>query len=222
MYKIKAENFQIKNISNYSSTKDVNFILTEGDEFRCDLTTLKLHSYLYTSNMVMFDETNKITKYDTVDRILDNFCKVRFDYYIKRKQYQLNYMKADMKYLGNKQRFVQEVISEELLIMNKTEKYILEQLKTRGYDEDPKKIDNEGGYEYLLRMQIRTFTADKVKQIKNDIASIQQKIDGLTRTTEKEIWLGELEEFEKAYNTWLFSIEKEEVKTKARRAKKNK
>ena len=218
---LKSEK-KLKNISNYSSTKDVNFILTEGDEFRCDLTTLKLHSYLYTSNMVMFDETNKITKYDTVDRILDNFCKVRFDYYIKRKQYQLNYMKADMKYLGNKQRFVQEVISEELLIMNKTEKYILEQLKTRGYDEDPKKIDNEGGYEYLLRMQIRTFTADKVKQIKNDIASIQQKIDGLTRTTEKEIWLGELEEFEKAYNTWLFSIEKEEVKTKARRAKKNK
>ena len=95
-------------------------------------------------------------------------------------------------------------------------------MKTRGYDEDPKKIDNEGGYEYLLRMQIRTFTADKVKQIKNDIASIQQKIDGLTRTTEKEIWLGELEEFEKAYNTWLSSIEKEEVKTKVRRAKKNK
>lgn len=60
-----------------------------------------------------------------------------------------------------------------------------------------------------------------VKQIKNDIASIQQKIDGLTKTTEKEIWISELDEFEKAYSKWLSSIENEEMKTKARRVKKN-
>lgn len=206
---------KIKKIQNYSTPKDVSFILTEENDFHCDLDTLKLHSYLYTSNMVMFNEQEQLRKYNNVDEVLENFCRVRYKYYVKRKNYQLKALEAELRFLGNKERFVKEVIDKKLSIMNEKESDIINKLTKRGYDENPKKDDNEaGGYDYLLRMQVRNFTADKVRQIKNDIVSTKQKLEDLRNTTEKEIWLQELDEFKTAYVKWLNDIENQVLKTK--------
>jgi len=202
---------KLKKVSNYSSPKDVHFVLTEGDDFRCDLDSLKLHSYLYTSNMVMFNEKNQLCKQDTVEQILDNFCNVRFDFYVKRKSHQLNALEAELRYLGNKERFVQEVIDEKIEIRNVTQVDLVKKLVKRGYDEDPKKEECEGGYDYLLRMPIWSLTADKVRKLKNDIDSLQQKTDKLKATTEQEMWLRELDQFEKAYRKWLVNIDRQIV-----------
>lgn len=205
---------KLKSVLNYSSPKDVHFSIKEGDNFHADLNTLKLHSYLYTSNMVTFNEKNQLRKYDTVDEIIANFCEVRFEYYVKRKKYQINALEIELKYLGNKERFVTEVIEGKLDIMNVDEEIVIKDLVDKGYDEDPKKENGEGGYDYLLRMQIRTFTANKVKQLKNDIASIQTKLDNLKSTSEQSMWLRELEEFEIAYLKWIDEIDNQVVPTK--------
>lgn len=211
---------KLKSVSNYSSPKDVHFVVKEGDNFNCDLNTMKLHSYLYTSNMVTFNEKEQLRKYDTVDQILDNFCKVRYEYYVKRKRYQINFLEVELRFLGNKERFVSEVISGELNIMNVEEEELVKELKNRGYDEDPKKEEGEGGYDYLLRMPVRNLTANKVKQLKNDITSTQEKLDGLCATTEQSMWLNELEEFEKAYVKWIDDINNQVVPTKKATKKK--
>jgi DNA topoisomerase-2 len=218
---LKSEK-KLKSVSNYSSTKNVHFVLTEGDDFRCDLDSLKLHSYLYTSNMVMFNEKLQIKKHDTVDSILDNFCRVRFEFYEKRKRHQLEALEKEIRYLGNKERFVSEVVDKTISIMNENESDIIDALKQRGYNEDPKKTEGEGGYDYLLRMQVRTFTADKIKQLNNDIASLKEKLDNLKSKSEKKIWLEELNQFENAYKKWLQEIEQEEAVAKKRRVTKNK
>jgi len=219
---LKADK-KIKSVSNYSSTKNVHFVITEDKEiFQCDLDTLKLHSYLYTSNMVMFNEKIQIKKHDTVDSILDTFCAVRFGYYEKRKRHQLDALEKEIRYLGNKERFVSEVVSKTISIMNEEESDIIDQLKKRGYDQDPKKNEDEGVYDYLLRMQVRTFTADKIKQLNNDIMSLKEKLDKLKSKSEKDIWLEELEQFENAYKRWLQEIEQEEAVAKKRRLTKNK
>ena len=214
---------KLKNFSNYCSEVDVHVVLTENENFTADLDTLKLHSYLHTSNMVMFDENKRLRKYDSVEQILDNFCKVRFEYYEKRKISQLKMLEEEIKFFENKHRFIQEVIDEKISIMNEKECDIVNVLSERGYAEDPKKEENEdGGYNYLLRMHIRTFTVEKIEQLKNEIISKQEKIDKLRETSEKDIWLGELDEFEKEYKIWLKEIEKEEAKAKKRKAKKSK
>ena len=219
---LKADK-KIKSVSNYSSTKSVHFVITEDkDNFQCDLDTLKLHSYLYTSNMVMFNEKIQIKKHDTVDSILDTFCAVRFGYYEKRKRHQLDALEKEIRYLGNKERFVSEVVSKTISIMNEEESEIIETLTARGFDQDPKKNEGEGGYDYLLRMQVRTFTSDKIKQLNNDIASLKEKLEGLRAKSEKDIWIEELDQFENAYQRWLQEIEQEEAVAKKRRATKNK
>ena len=51
--------------------------------------------------------------------------------------------------------------------MNEKEVNIIKELKHRGYDENPKKENSdEAGYDYLLMLQVRTFTLEKIKQLK--------------------------------------------------------
>lgn len=191
---------KIKTMKNYSTTRDVNFVLTEqNDEMYCNINNLKLHTYVYTSNMVLFDEKEKLRKYDNVDQIIINFCKVRLEYYVKRKKHQVDTLEKEIKHMGNKERFVQEVIDNTLDIMNVPEDVLIAELKKREYDEEPE----QGGYDYLLRLQVRTFTADKVKQLKNDITSSKKKLDALNKTTPEKMWLNDLDEFEKQYDKWM-------------------
>jgi len=200
---------QIKNMKNYSTTNDVKFVLNEhSDGLLCNVKNLKLQTYLYTSNMVLFTEKNRIMKYNNISEIIDNFCKVRLDFYIKRKIYQLKKLEFEIKHLSNKERFIQEVIDKTLLIMNETEDVINNTLKERKYDEEPE----VGGYDYLLRLQIRTFTLDKIIQLKNDIKNISIKIDKLKSTEPQNIWLDELDEFEKHYDKWIINMSKRSTK----------
>ena len=92
--------------------------------------------------------------------------------------------------------------------MNETEDVINNTLKERKYDEEPE----VGGYDYLLRLQIRTFTLDKIIQLKNDIKNISIKIDKLKSTEPQNIWLYELDEFEKHYDKWIINMSKRSTK----------
>lgn len=198
---------KIKDMANYSGPNTPNFVITEiKNGMECDVDTLKLHSYLYTSNMVLFDEKEQIKKYETVHEIIEDFCKVRYEFYIKRKEHLVNVLEIELKYLSNKERFISEVISEELVIMRRKEEDIIKDLKNRKYDEDPKK-NEDGGYNYLLRMQVRTFTAEKVKELQDEIVLNKEKLEKLKNTTEKEMWISDLDEFVEVYNKWVAIME---------------
>jgi len=218
-----VEKKEIKSMKNYSTPKKPNFVLTEDrDGFKCNLDNLKLHSYLYTSNMVLFNQEDQLKKFESVDEIINYFCTVRFAFYVKRKRHMLDALEGESKYLGNKARFVEEVINNTLNIMNEEENNIISVLEERGYDKDNKKKANHteedeeeksgGSYDYLLRLQVRTFTANKVRQIRNDIISIQEKIDGLRATTEKQLWLNDLDELETEYVKFLRLVDNDKVK----------
>ena len=84
---------KLKSMKNYSTTREVNFVLTETpDGIYCNENNLKIHTYVYTSNMVLFDDKERLKKYNNTDEIIDNFCKVRLEYYVKRKKHQITTM----------------------------------------------------------------------------------------------------------------------------------
>lgn len=219
------EQKQIKKMKNYSTPKKVNFILSESsDGMKINEETLKLHSYLHTSNMVLFTADEKLKKYDQVDEIIDDFCKIRYQYYIKRKEYILNQLKIEIKYLQNKERFIREVMAKDddsiyLNIMNIQEDEIIRELEKRCYDKkmiettnslDALEEDNittiKNGFNYLLTMQIRTFTAQKIKKLNDDITSKIAEFKRITDISEDDMWIKELEEFILVYNDFLKDI----------------
>jgi DNA topoisomerase-2 len=221
----------LKKVKNYSTPKDVRFVLTEeNDGIICNQDTLKLKKYISTSNMVLFTDKGTIKKYNSVDDIIDEFCKVRYEFYKKRKKYQLDHLEYEIKFLGNKRRFLEEVMNGTIKLFNddtgeiRTSRKMSEiytELQERGYDkeiknnnDDDDEKDDEKGYNYLLSLQFRSITKEKINKLKNDIDSKLLDKDTLKAKSEKDIWLKELEELKSAYLKWLKDIEKLEKKKK--------
>ncbi len=204
---------QIKNMKNYSTPKKVNFIITESDDgMVCNIKNLGLYSYLHTTNMVLFNEKEQIKKYN-VDQIINEFCIVRYNLYTKRKKYIIDLLEKELRHLGNKERFIQEIIDKKLNIMNVDEDIVVKELEKRGYDkenntnDEGEELTNKSGYEYLLKLPVRTLTANQVKKIKNDILSQEKKLDNIKKTSEKQMWLNDLKEFEDEYVKWLKNMD---------------
>jgi DNA topoisomerase-2 len=213
---------KIKNFKNNSSYNKVNFTITESDDgFNCNIENIKLYSYLHTTNMVLFNEKEQIKKY-TTEGIIDDFCKMRYIFYTKRKNHIISSLEKDLMFAENKARFIQEIMDNKLNIMNVEEDKVVSELEKRKYDKDFKQMQteddetlssgNKHGYEYLLRLQVRTFTANKVKQLKDDITSINGKLRKVKSTTEKEMWMSDIDEIEKEYTKWLKTMDNQKPK----------
>jgi len=221
-----VQNKKLKSLKNYSTPNDVNFILNESENgISCNVKNLKLHSFVYTSNMVLFNEHEQLRKYNDVDEVIDNFCKVRYLYYGKRKKYQIAALEAELKHMNNKRRFIKEVSEDKIKVMNEKEVDIIRVLKEAGYDEVTKattETDQEvtNGYDYLLRLHVRTFTKEKVDELTKEISAITSKLNNLKSTTEKQLWLDDLAEFERQYEKFIAEMDKQSVKKAA--AKKGK
>jgi DNA topoisomerase-2 len=204
---------KIKALSNYSTQKKVNFVITEAEDgINLNINMLKLQTSLSTTNMVLFNERNQLKKY-SVDTIIDDFCILRFELYEKRKKKILEVLTADFKHISNKVRFILAIIEETFDIMNVPENEIIRKLVAEGYDRDSLQVvenpDDETadvgskGYEYLLRLNVRNFTAEKVANLQKELVSIQDHIKKVETTDAKTMWLDDLNEFEVEYAKWL-------------------
>jgi len=184
----------IKTLRNYSTPKDVKFHIKEDEQgLLCNTKNLKLTSTLHTSNMVLFDENEQIHRYRTVDEIIDTFCRVRFLHYTKRKEHQMKCLEKHIKHLSNKMKFVESVISKKLDIMNVDEETIEKDMEKIGLTRESESFD------YLLRMQVRTFTREKVDSMKTELEANRKSLEELEGKTEADLWILELNEFEKQY-----------------------
>ena len=179
--------------------------------------------------MVLFTEQSRLRKFNSTDEIIDEYCKVMYSFYTKRKRYILNDLEYKIKFLGNKKRFLQEVRDGEIklfeIINGKRESRkngdIIIELEQRGYDKDRDQENEEekvgSGYEYLLRLQIGSITSEKINKLQNDIDSNIKERDILNAKSEKELWLEDLEKFEVEYKKWIIEIEKEHKPKKSRK-----
>jgi DNA topoisomerase-2 len=252
-----------KEIKDYKANQNpniVDFTIVEDDDgLKCDLKNLKLSKVIRTTNMVLFDENGKLKKYNSADEILDNFCKVRLEYYEKRKKYLERNLEYEIKYMGNKRRFLEEVRDNEIKFFveytengkikrkSKPRKEMIVILEERKFDkklddkeneadendeedneEDEEKSkkkrkSNKHGYEYLLALNIDGFTEEKINKLRNDIENKEKELEVIKSTTEKEMWINDLEDFEEKYQKWLNSVDKEKSQiTKVKKTRKTK
>ena len=230
------EEKEIKSYKNYSTSDKIHFVINENNNgISCNLDTLKLKTTFTTTNMVLFSENDTIKKYDTIDEIIDSFCKVRFDYYIKRKKHILNDLREVLKYANNKYRFLSEVMDDKLKVHKRDEKDLIKDLESRGYDkkltkkeekeeDDEEEKDEKGSYRYLLDLKIRSFTKQKLEELKKEIDGFNQRIKDTEKTSEKQMWINDLNDFEIGYQKWLDEMNKKESKKETkgkRKVKKN-
>ena len=142
---------------------------------------------------------------------------MRYQLYVKRKAKILEVLGANFKHISNKVRFIMEIIEEKFDIMNVSEADIIKKLVSDGYDREVKETAKEDdvsetngskGYEYLLRLNVRNFTSEKVENLKKELVAIQTHLEEIEKTDAKTMWLNDLRDFEGEYSKWLVAISK--------------
>ena len=198
------ESKKIKSYKNNSSDVVINFEIDEqkDSEFETNEDTLGLTSTLSTSNMVLFNKNGEIKKYDSVNDILKEFCDVRYEFYVKRKEHNIKNLRHELEIVKNKMRFLKEVMEESLVIKDIDEDLLIKEMSKRGYYKYDKSSEeeNKGSYSYLLNMNIRSFTKQKLDNLQKEIDKLDNHLEIMIKITPSEMWMNELNEFEMEYN----------------------
>jgi len=87
---------------------------------------------LSATNLVLFDAQGKIRKYATELDILKEFYGLRDALYVQRQQYLLDRLAREHAVLANKVKFIQGVISGELVIIKVKKPVLLVSLEQFG------------------------------------------------------------------------------------------
>ncbi|MBD23824.1 MAG: hypothetical protein CMG46_02300 [Candidatus Marinimicrobia bacterium] len=215
--------FQIKEYIDYSDDISVDIHITLLDnsiiqnntsirkhvdliEDKLKLTTTK---GLSLGNLHLYNSKNIIHKYTNIYSIIDEFYEYRYNLYELRKKIQLDNLLNDIKLYESKMRFITYVMDEKIIIYRKPKQSIIEQLYNFKfpYYTNQKVLDctvNEGDYNYLLNLQIHSFTIEKVNELKNNINTSKSNYDELFNKSIKDIWISELnqliDEYDRFYN----------------------
>ena len=182
------------------------------------LSKFKLTAKLSTTNMTVFNETGRIIKFTSAEKILDYFYDERLKFYNMRKAYLLTNLRREERILSNKARFVEEVCSGDLIVSNRKRAELLSDLEERGYELFPKQntklnpenestesdqeeLDDDDlakGYEYLLGMKIWSLTYEKAAKLRQELADKIQTVTELEATPPTAIWEKDLNAIEEA------------------------
>jgi DNA gyrase/topoisomerase IV subunit A len=143
-----------------------------------------------TTNMHAFNHKGIITKYATLNDILLEFVEVRGKLYEIRRQHQIKSLREQLPYHKNVVKFIQDQIRDKpsVVLKKKSLKECDEILQSNGYEH----VD--GSYDYIMRLPVSAFTAEKIAKHEKDMNDILAEIDRLEKTTASLLWLADLEQ----------------------------
>ena len=155
----------------------------------------KLYSTSSTTNMHLFDSSDKLKKYDTVEEIIDDYYLSRFQLYIKRKEFLIEALEKELVILSNKARYIQELLDDTIDLRKKKKTEIIDLLVSKCYDV----IDEDGEFKYLIRMPMDSVSEENVEKLNGEHKDKSDELQRIKETTEQQMWLVELEQLEQEY-----------------------
>jgi DNA gyrase/topoisomerase IV subunit B len=168
------------------------------------LSRLKLTTTLSVSNIHTFDENCKIKKWASIKELVDYWYECRKVIYVKRHQYLLDILRKDLEVISWKVKFILEIVENKLEIRNKKKADINKLLQERGY---PKLLNDT--YDYLLTMDLYKLTYEEVEELKKKRDAKQVEHDALMNKKPTDLWIEDLDGFDKTYNEALIEYDKE-------------
>jgi DNA gyrase/topoisomerase IV subunit A len=139
--------------------------------------------------MHAFNHRGQITKYATLNAILKEYAEVRLALYGTRREHQIKTLRNELPYLINVMRFIEDQISKdpEIDLRRRTEDECAQILAGNGYA----LIDES--YDYILKLPVRSFTAEQIAKHKKTLESLRAQIATLEGKTAADLWLEDLQ-----------------------------
>jgi len=198
----------LSDIKNYSTVNTVHFMIKPTKDFKPDMDTpgnLKVMQKTRSlKNMVAIDENDYPHRFASPEDVLRFFCPRRLKYYQLRKDHLLDVMNRELMMASNRYRFVKGVVDKKLDLHQK--KNALEVTlagKPWKFDRIVSGKSTEASYEYLLSMQMRSMTVEKLAELKKEVDRLENEIAVLTAKTDQVLWREDLTAFRAAYKKFL-------------------
>jgi len=157
---------------------------------------LKLTTTVSTTNMHMFNAESKLHKYTTIEEIIDDFYMTRLKLYQVRKDAMISEMRKLLSKLSNRARYILDVLSGVVDLRKKTNQQVVELLTSMKYDV------LEGDFKYLIKMPMDSVTEEHVARILKEKSDTEVELETLIATTVNQMWIKELDMFEKEYDSY--------------------
>ena len=158
---------------------------------------LKLYASLSTTNMHLFNDEEKLMKFNSEKEIIDSYFPIRLKYYQKRKDYMICALQKELNLLSNKARYVQDNLDGEIDLRKKRKEDILELLKGKNYDV----IDDDADYKYLLKMPMDSVSEENAERLLKERDGKEKELIDIQSTSIENMWLKELDELKQYLDT---------------------
>lgn len=159
----------------------------------------KLISQVNTGNMHLFGPDDKLKKYDSPEAIIDDYFERRLEMYDERKKYMVKQITNDLLILENKYKYIQETLEGNIDLRRKSKQQIVDLLQEKKYST----LEDDKEYKYLVKMPMDSVTEENVERLKTQYDEKGKELEILNDTTIQKMWLDEIKEFDKAYETHI-------------------
>lgn len=148
-----------------------------------------------TENFTCIGINNDIVEFKNENEILDYYIDVRLKYYESRKNYIITKLKEELLITGSKFFFVKLVLEDKIKVFKQKKEDILKQIPLRS--EFPF-YEVDGGFEYLIRMPIHSFSSDTIDELRNALQKKKIQLKEAEEKTIEQMWLDDLNELKKS------------------------
>ncbi len=166
---------------------------------------LKLCNTINTGNIHLYNDQGYIKKYSNAEEIMDTFYSIRLTKYSERKEHMLEEYDEELTLVSTKAQFIEDIMDETVVMFEK----VKNKMVNRSRDNVIKQLEDldypthQQGYDFLLNMRIDSFTNEMLNKLRKQIDALEEKIKSLKNTTVNQMWIQDLEEFQKEYQDYL-------------------
>ena len=186
------EDKKIRDYDDYSENGEfkfkIHFFRNQGlNPKECDIySELKLVKSISECYVSLF-KNNKVKEYNNIEEILEDYYSVRYEFYIKRKEYLTHELEKTIRLNASKYIFIKSVIDGVLEIRNKPTEEIIKQLETI-----KNIIKYNDNYDYLLNMPMSSITKEKYLKLRDQLIELKNEYKKLIDTSIENMWKNDL------------------------------
>ena len=147
--------------------------------------TLKIHER-DTENLTVLDENKKLKIFTCAEDIVKYFVEFRLGFYQKRKDLLIKNLKEELLVLNNRTRFIQAILSGELIVNAQKKKDVESNLSNMNFAKQDK------SFSYLTGMPILTLTQEKIDDLQKQTKQKEDELKKIESASPAQLYKDDL------------------------------
>ncbi|EGC38781.1 hypothetical protein DICPUDRAFT_28071 [Dictyostelium purpureum] len=173
------------------------------------ITLFKLSSNLHL-NLTVFDEKNKIVKYESPEEIIDHFFNIRLEFYNKRRSHLMASLTQQIKRLSSTIKFLETIASGKLKIQGRTKQQLIDDLESQ-HDFGSHTPEE---YQHLFSLSILDITKERIDNLQSQLNKRQVEFNQIKDSDSSSLWKADLKQL-KEYLEKSQDFQKKPLKTES-------